>query len=84
MEILKEYIIEQALVIIPVLIFIGWVLKNTPSVKDWLIPYILLPIGVVFGLFLVGFNVDGVIQGVLVTAGAVLGHQLYVQAKERD
>lgn len=58
--------------------------KSTPNFKDWLIPYVLLILGIVFAVFLMGFNVDAVIQGVLVSGAAVFGHELYKQGKERD
>ncbi len=82
-EILNEYIVEQALIVIPVLLILGKIIKETPKVKDWLIPYLLLGLGIVFTLFLTGLNVDSVIQGVLVSGAAVFGNQLFKQTKER-
>lgn len=84
MKHLMEYIVEQALIVIPVLLILGKMLKETPRFKDWLIPYLLLILGVVFSTFLMGFNVDSVIQGILVTGAAVLVHQGYKQAVERE
>lgn len=83
-ELLNEYIVEQALIVIPVLLILGTIIKGTPNIKDWLIPYVLLVLGVVFTVFLIGLNVDAVIQGVLVSGAAVFGHQLYAQAKHRE
>lgn len=82
-EILSEYIVQQALIVIPVLLILGAIIKATPRVKDWLIPYILLGLGVVFSVALIGFNVDAVLQGVLVSGAAVFGHELYKQALKR-
>lgn len=79
-EILNEYVVQQALIIIPVLLVIGKIIKETPTVKDWLIPYMLLAFGVVFAVALIGFSVDAVIQGVLVSGAAVFGNQLFKQA----
>lgn len=84
MENLIEYIVDQALVVIPVLLILGKIFKETPQFKDWLIPYVLLILGVAFATFLMGFNVDAVIQGVLVSGAAVFGHQLYAQATHRE
>lgn len=84
MEFINEYIIEQALIIIPVLLILGKIIKETPTVKDWIIPYVLLILGTGFTVALLGFNVDAVIQGVLVSGAAVFGHQLYAQAKHRE
>ena len=83
-ELLNEYIVEQALIVIPVLLTLGAFIKGTPNVKDWLIPYILLALGVVFTVALTGFNIDSIIQGVLVSGAAVFGNQLYKQAKNKD
>jgi len=84
MELLNEYLIEDALIVIPVLLIIGFIIKGTPNVKDWLIPYILLLIGIVGTTGLLGFNIDAILQGVLVTGGAVLINQGYKQAKEKE
>lgn len=84
MEFIIEYIVDQALIVIPVLLILGTMFKSTPNFKDWLIPYFLLILGVVFTTFLMGFNVDAVIQGVLVSGAAVFGHQLFVQGKYKE
>ena len=80
-DLLKEYLIEDALVIIPTLMILGKIIKDTPNIQDWLIPYILLVIGVVFAVGMIGFSFDSVIQGILVSGSAVLGNQLYKQVK---
>ena len=83
-ELLTGYILEHCLVLIPALWVIGALLKNTPKVPNWLVPYVLLVCGVVGACLLVGFSVDGVIQGVLVAGVAVLGHQLLKQASQKE
>lgn len=82
MEFLNEYLIEEALIVIPVLLILGVIIKGTPNIKDWLIPYILLGLGIVFTTALIGLNPDGILQGVLVTGASILIHQGYKQAKE--
>lgn len=83
-ELLNEYLVQEALIVIPVLLILGYLLKNTPNVKDWLIPYALLAIGVVFAVALIGFSADAVIQGILVSGAAVFSNQLYKQAKYHE
>lgn len=83
-ELLNEYIVEQALIVIPALLVLGQMIKATPRVKDWTIPYILLLFGVSFTVALMGFSVDAIIQGVLVSGAAVFSNQLYKQAKNKD
>lgn len=74
-----QYIVSEALVLVPVLFIIGLLLKNTPKVADWSIPWVLLVIGVVGGILLVGDPLGGAVQGILVTGVTVLTHQLVKQ-----
>jgi len=83
MDIIK-YISEEALILIPVLYVIGMMLKNTPKVKDWLIPYILLVIGILGAISILGLSVKSVIQGILVTGATVYTNQLIKQAKNKN
>lgn len=83
MELLNEYLIEEALIVIPALLILGKIIKETPNVKTWTIPYILLVLGVSITVAMLGFNVDSIIQGVLVSGAAVFGHELYKQAIEK-
>ena len=82
METIKEFVIDQALIIIPVLYVIGTIIKGTEKINDKYIPLILLPISIFFCLFVVSFNIQGVIQGILVCGTAVYVNQLLVQAKK--
>lgn len=79
MEFLYDYIIEQALIVVPVLLVIGQILKSTPKMKDWLIPYILLVLGITFTIGIMGINMQAIVQGVLVSGAAVFANQLYKQ-----
>lgn len=73
------FIVEKALVLIPVLIIIGWIIKSIPGVPNWIIPIALLPLGVVGGMVLAGWTAEGAIQGILVTGAAVYGNQIVKQ-----
>ena len=73
------YITENALVLIPVLIIIGQIIKNIQFIPDKYIPLILLPFGVVGAMALGEWNVTSAVQGVLVTGAAVYGNQIYKQ-----
>ena len=84
MEMLKDYILDNALILIPVIYVIGAILKGTELVKDKYIPVILLPIGIVLAMLLVGFTVNGFIQGVLVTGVAVYANQLVKQVQKEE
>lgn len=82
MDILK-YIVEEALIVIPVLWVIGKLLKEIPKIQNWLIPWILLVIGVLATMGIMGFTVESAIQGVLVAGASVFGHQLLKQTQNR-
>ena len=84
MEMLKDYILDNALILIPAIYVIGAILKGTELVKDKYIPVILLPIGIALGMILIGFDVNGFIQGVLVTGVAVYANQLVKQALKKE
>lgn len=61
---------------------VGVFLKATPKLRDWLIPWILLPFSIVAAIIVLGVNMNSVIQGVLACGLAVMGSQLFKQAKE--
>ena len=84
MEMLKDYILDNALILIPAIYVIGAILKGTELIKDKYIPVILLPIGVILAMLLVGFNVNGFIQGILVTGVAVYANQLVKQTLKEE
>lgn len=76
-----EYIVENALVLIPVLNVIGMIVKNTEKIPDKYIPLILLFFGVVGTVAILGLTPHSVVQGVLVTGAAVYGNQIVKQLK---
>ena len=79
-----NYIIENALILIPVLYILGSFLKNLENIKDKYIPLVLLTIGIGFSVAIIGLSVDAIIQGILVTGVTVLGNQLIKQSKKDE
>lgn len=77
------YIKEEALALMPALFVIGLLLKNSPKVEDWTIPWVLLACGIAGGLFLLESPLEGILQGILITGATVLTHQLLKQTHER-
>lgn len=77
-----EYVIEQALILIPALYVLGMIIKHTQFIKDKYIPVILLAVGVAGAIALLGVTVEAVIQGILVTGVAVFTNQLVKQASK--
>lgn len=79
-----EYIVDKALILIPVLLIFGAMLKATPKCPDWCIPWALLGIGIALSVLMLGLHVDAVIQGALVAGAAVYGNQLYKQTAKKS
>ena len=77
---LMDYIVEQALMLVPVLYILGMMLKNTEKIKDWTIPWILLACGIGCCIAILGLNLQAALQGILVTGAAVFGNQLVKQS----
>jgi hypothetical protein len=73
------YIVEKAYVLIPALYLLGLFMKKVPKIPDWVIPLALLGLGILGAVLLVGFTIDGVIQGVLVAGVTVFVNQAYKQ-----
>lgn len=79
-----QYITEHALILIPVLNILGMIIKGFPKIPDKYIPLILLFFGITGAVTIMGFNVQGVIQGVLITGTAVYGNQIVKQLKKEE
>jgi len=74
-----NFIDSNIYILTPVLFIIGMILKATPKIPSWFIPYLLGIIGIVLCIGVKGFNVNAVIQGVLISGLSVYGHQLIKQ-----
>lgn len=84
MEILN-YILENRLVLVPVLYIIGEFIKRTEYIKDKFIPIIILIIGILFSVLMGGDTIiNNVIQGILVAGATVLGNQVIKQVGKDD
>ena len=83
MEILS-YIMDNALILIPVLLVLGQIVKGIQKIPDKWIPLILLPIGIAGALALGGMSFDSAVQGVLVTGAAVYGNQIVKQVMKSE
>lgn len=84
MEIVS-YIVEEGLIMIPVLYILGWMIKNTNKLENWLIPFILLGVSLILTpLIIDGYSPDNVVQSILITGVTVLGDQMVKQAKKGD
>jgi succinate-acetate transporter protein len=86
-----SFIRPEILILIPVLIILGLVLKKITFIKDWTIPIILGVLGILFAVLILGFAegfyapviVTGILQGILAAGMAVYVHQLKIQTTKK-
>ncbi len=76
---MTTYILEQGLILIPVLYIIGMMLKGAEKIPDKYIPLILLPMGIAGSIGIMGVAFTSVVQGVLITGVCVYGNQVVKQ-----
>jgi len=88
-----SHIRAEMLVIVPVLIIIGKIIKSTHLIKDKYIPLILSALSIIMSIAWIFIYtpesppraiLDGVIQGVLLAGAAVLGNECAKQAKKDE
>ena len=84
MDILN-YIVQEGLVMIPVLYIIGEIVKGTELLSNKWIPLSLLIVSVGFTRLLLGaYTADNVVQAVLVAGVTVFGNELIKQTSKGD
>jgi len=73
-----EFISDKIYILVPFLYIIGIILKKTPHIKNWIIPWVLLVVGMLGG-FILTRTFNGSIQGAIAAGICVFGNQLYKQ-----
>lgn len=76
---LMDYLNQNYLMLVPALWVLGFAIKQTPFVPDWLIIWVVLIVSIIFGTIAFGFSYEGLINGVIAAGVAVLGHQMLKQ-----
>lgn len=80
---LIDVVVQEAWVMVPALMALGYLIKHTSFVDSRLIPPVLTIASLVLTpLILGGFDAPNVVQAIVVAALAVYAHQVYVQSKE--
>ena len=84
MDILN-YVVQEGLVMIPVLFIIGEIIKGTELLSNKWIPLVVLVISVVFTPLVLGaYTADNLVQAVLVAGVTVFGNELIKQSNKGD
>ena len=66
-----SFVPEQLFSLIIALYIMGVLFKSSNIIDDELIPFCLLSLSVLASVFLIGFTVEGIIQGVICTGVAI-------------
>lgn len=75
-----QYIPAELGILVVALYIIGMLLKRTPKVADWLIPWVLMVLGIVGSMAAQSqISAQAILQGIIASAGAGLGNQLIKQ-----
>lgn len=84
-NVLINFIVEDGLILIPVLYILGEIIKNTLVIKDKWIPLILLVVSILFSIFLLNESIiNNIIQGILITGATVFVDQVKKQYFEKE
>ena len=78
------YIVQNALILIPALYILGMIIKSTQKIPHKYIPITLLVFGIAGSIGILGFSVDSIIQGILVTGATVYANQLIKQSTKKE
>ena len=77
-----NFIIDEGLIMIPVLFFIGEIVKMTGLFNNRWIPLFILIISILFTPSVIGtYSPDNIVQAVLVAGVTVFGNELIKQSK---
>lgn len=86
MDILN-YVVQEGLIMIPILFIIGEIVKSTELLASKWIPLVVLVISVAFTPLVLGlgtYTADNIVQAVLVAGVTVFGNELIKQSSKGD
>lgn len=79
-----SYILDNKLILIPVLYVINYIVKKTKVIGDKFLPLVLLVVGILLSVLMGGDTIiNNIVQGILVTGATVLTDQIVVQTKNK-
>ncbi|MDR1467578.1 MAG: phage holin family protein [Oscillospiraceae bacterium] len=79
---IADLIPQNAYIVCIILFIIGMILKQTPQIKNWMIPYLLSVVGIIICNLILEPGVYATIQGILTTGFTVYAHQIGKQGTE--
>lgn len=84
MDNLIQFVPENLLIVIAVLCGVGYFLKSTPKIADWIIPWILCILGILFAIAFNGFSPLAIAQGIVCALCSIGTHQCIKQTTTKD
>ncbi|MGP4072107.1 phage holin family protein [Piscibacillus sp. B03] len=78
---LFNFIMDEALILVPVLMVLGKIIKQSQVIPSRFIPLSLLVISIILTSIMLGFSFEAFIQSILIAGAAVFGHQLFKQSR---
>ncbi|SPT61704.1 Uncharacterised protein [Aerococcus viridans] len=80
-----DYVVQEGLVMVPVLFIIGEIIKGTELLGNKWIPLALLVVSIGFTPLVLGaYTADNIVQAVLVAGVTVFGNELVKQSSKGD
>ena len=79
-----QFIPESLIALVCALYCLGIILKQTPTIKDWIIPYILMGFAIIGSVALKGFNAEAIISGIIASFCAIGTNQIIKQSVARN
>lgn len=80
-----DYVVQEGLVMIPVLFIIGEIVKGTELLSNKWIPVVLLVVSIGFTPLVLGtYDANNVVQAILVAGATVFGNELIKQSSKGD
>lgn len=84
MEEVIKFIPKELAILVAGLYVIGAILKFTPKIQNWTIPWILMLLGIGFSISIMGINPTSILQGIICSFSAVATNQLIKQTKNKE
>jgi len=72
----------QLVIVVPALMILGYALKKTPFIQNWMIIWIIIFAGVLASIVTIGFSINGIANGIIAAGAAITSHQMIKQTVE--
>ncbi|MDQ0161583.1 phage holin family protein [Bacillus alveayuensis] len=82
-ELFNQVVVHpQLVIVVPALMILGYALKRTPFIQNWMIVWIIIFAGILASVVTIGFSVNGIANGIIAGGAAITSYQMYKQTME--